>query len=92
MSSFSLGSLAISAFSPKNALFAAPAIDRPHVSPRIRSVIFLFMHGGPSHVDTFDYKPMLAKQDGKPLPFALPPHIDAVPRLLNGPWKFKQRG
>ncbi|MGI9472626.1 MAG: DUF1501 domain-containing protein [Rubripirellula sp.] len=92
LSSFSLGSLAISAFSPRNSLFAAPAISRPHVAPRIRRVIFLFMHGGPSHVDTFDYKPMLAKQDGKPLPFALPPNIDAVPKLLNGPWKFKQRG
>ena len=43
------------------------------------------MHGGPSHVDTFDYKPLLARDDGKELPFALPPNIDAVPKLLNGP-------
>ena len=92
LSSFRLGSLAVSAFSPANGLFASPAITRPHLKPRIRRVIFLFMHGGPSHVDTFDYKPLLAKHDGKPLPFALPPNLDAVPKLLKGPWKFKQRG
>ena len=90
--SFALGSLAVSAFTPTQGLFAAPAIQHFHVPPRVRRVIFLFMHGGPSHVDTFDYKPLLAKHDGKPLPFALPPNIDAVPKLLNGPWKFKQRG
>jgi len=89
---FSLGSLAISGFAPYSQAVAAPAITQPHVRPRVKRVIFLFMHGGPSHVDTFDYKPLLARDDGKPLPFALPPNIDAAPTLLNGPWKFKQRG
>ena len=42
----------------------------PHHAPRAKRVIFLFMHGGPSHVDTFDFKPKLQKDDGKPLPFA----------------------
>ncbi|KAA5547359.1 DUF1501 domain-containing protein [Roseiconus nitratireducens] len=60
--------------------------------PRVKRVIFLFMHGGPSHVDTFDYKPRLAREDGKPLPFDLPPNLDAVPKLMNGPWKFARRG
>ncbi|MFK8115047.1 MAG: DUF1501 domain-containing protein [Rubripirellula sp.] len=92
VSSFSLGSLAVSGFTPWRQAFGAPVIDRPHLPPRIRRVIFLFMHGGPSHVDTFDYKPMLARNDGKPLPFALPPNLDAVPTLMNGPWKFKQHG
>lgn len=92
-SSFALGSLAISAFQPwQTATAAAPAVQSLHHPARIRRVIFLFMHGGPSHVDTFDYKPRLARDDGKPLPFALPPNIDAVPKLLNGPWKFQQRG
>lgn len=40
----------------------------PHYSPRIRSVIFLFMYGGPSHIDLFDPKPTLAKYDGQPIP------------------------
>ena len=40
----------------------------PHFTPRAKRVIFLFMNGGPSHVDTFDPKPALAKYAGKPLP------------------------
>src|SRR5262245_9386433 len=42
----------------------------PQFAPRAKRVIFLFMHGGPSQVDTFDYKPLLQRDDGKPLPFA----------------------
>src|SRR4051794_3858048 len=37
----------------------------PHFKPRAKRVIFIFMQGGPSHIDTFDYKPLLAEQDGK---------------------------
>ena len=37
----------------------------PHFAPRAKRVIFLCMQGGPSHVDTFDYKPQLAKDHGK---------------------------
>ncbi|TWU04725.1 DUF1501 domain-containing protein [Stieleria varia] len=92
MSSFALGSLTVSAFAPFGRAVAGPAVDQPHVPPRVRRVIFLFMHGGPSHVDTFDYKPLLKRDDGKPLPFALPANISAKPTLLNGPWEFKQRG
>jgi hypothetical protein len=40
----------------------------PHFAPKARSVIFLFMYGGPSHVDLFDPKPELAKWHGKPIP------------------------
>jgi hypothetical protein len=40
----------------------------PHFSPKARSVIFLFMYGGPSHVDTFDYKPELYRLDGQTIP------------------------
>src|SRR6266851_2495647 len=47
-----------------NPLAARP----PHFPPRAKSVIFLFMQGGPSHIDTFDPKPLLAKMDGQPLP------------------------
>jgi hypothetical protein len=42
--------------------------DTPHHSPRIKRVIFLCMAGGPSHLETFDYKPKLAELDGKPMP------------------------
>jgi hypothetical protein len=42
--------------------------DLPHLPPRVKRVIFLCMAGGPSHLETFDYKPELAKLDGKPMP------------------------
>ena len=40
----------------------------PHFAPRAKRVIYLFMAGGPSHIDLFDYKPVLRKIDGQPLP------------------------
>jgi hypothetical protein len=46
--------------------YANPLAPKPpHFAPRAKSVIFLFMYGGPSHVDTFDYKPLLFELDGK---------------------------
>ncbi|HEV7401361.1 MAG TPA: DUF1501 domain-containing protein [Chthoniobacteraceae bacterium] len=46
--------------------FANPlAPKKPHFAPKAKSVIFLFMYGGPSQVDTFDWKPALAPLDGK---------------------------
>ena len=44
----------------------------PHHRPRAKRVIFLFMHGGPSQTDTFDYKPRLNRESGQPCPFKLP--------------------
>ncbi len=65
----------------------------PHFPAKAKRVIFLFMHGGPSHVDTFDYKPQLTKDDGKPLPFDKPRVFSAqTGKLLASPWKFKQHG
>src|ERR1700690_831808 len=45
------------------------ASRKPHFPPRAKRVIFLFMQGGVSHVDSFDYKPRLEKDDGKMLNF-----------------------
>ncbi|MBC22969.1 MAG: sulfatase [Phycisphaerae bacterium] len=65
----------------------------PHFAQRAKRVIFLFMHGGPSQVDTFDYKPMLQRDDGKPLPFPKPRVVFAeTGNLLGSPFKFKQHG
>lgn len=67
--------------------------DGLHFPAKAKRVIFLFMHGGPSHVDTFDYKPMLAKDDGKPLPFDKPRvQFAQTGNLLKSPWGFKQYG
>lgn len=68
----------------------------PHHAPRAKRVIFLFMHGGPSQVDTFDYKPQLQQRDGQKLPFNpaknLDPSATRQAKLLGSPWSFDQHG
>jgi hypothetical protein len=65
----------------------------PHFTAKARRVIFLFMHGGVSHVDTFDPKPKLAEMNGKPLPFAKPQfEFGGTGNLLASPWKFSTHG
>src|SRR5215218_4230662 len=69
------------------------AVKPPHFPARAKRVIFLFMHGGPSQVDTFDYKPLLKRDHGKPLPFARPKVVSSETfNLLQSPWAFKQYG
>ena len=72
----------------------APAAGRgPHFAPKAKRVIFLFMKGGPSHVDTFEPKPLLDRDDGKPYPGPRPRVVFAkTGNLLKSPWKFKQYG
>lgn len=65
----------------------------PHFEPRAKRVIFLFMKGGPSGIDTFDYKPSLQRDHGKPLPFAKPRvQFAKTGTLLQSPWSFKHYG
>ncbi len=65
----------------------------PHHAAKAKRVIFLFMHGGPSQVDTFDYKPLLIRDHGKPLPFAKPRVVSSeTGNLLKSPWQFSQHG
>jgi hypothetical protein len=68
-----------------------------HVRPRARSVIFLFMSGGPSQVDTFDPKTELAKLAGKDVPESLARNVPKIKRaglknLLASPWEFAHHG
>lgn len=69
------------------------AAKLPHFPEQSKRVIFLFMHGGVSHVDTFDPKPKLAERNGEPLPFAKP-QFEFAPtgNLLASPWKFQKHG
>jgi hypothetical protein len=60
--------------------------------PKAKHVIFLFMNGGMSHVDTFDYKPMLEKFNGKPMPGGALSHERKTGNLMKSPFKFKQYG
>jgi hypothetical protein len=72
---------------------AAPlAAKATHHPARAKRIIFLFMHGGPSQVDTFDYKPRLAKDDGKELPFAPAKGATVSRKVMQSLWKFKQYG
>src|SRR5262245_19758923 len=66
----------------------------PHFTPKARSVIFLFMYGGPSHVDTFDYKPKLFELDGKTIPVNTKGRggTKNQGRVVGPKWKFKQYG
>ena len=68
----------------------------PHFAARAKRVIFLFMTGGPAHMDTFDYKPLLQRDAGKTLPFAIPKLQQLQKRdlgkLLASPFRFAQYG
>ena len=72
-------------------LTAAPDIEsrnplapkRPHFKPQAKRIIFLFMNGGPSHVDTFDPKPELVNQEGKKGPGG---------KWMPSPFKFSRHG
>jgi hypothetical protein len=65
----------------------------PHFAAKAKRVIFLFMHGGPSQMDTFDYKPLLRRDHGKPLPFAKPRVVSSeTGNLLASPFKFARYG
>jgi len=80
------------------ASLANPLLPKqPHFAPRAKRVIFLFMQGGPSHVDMFDYKPLLEKEDGEKRKFddarvlaktkSITEH-----RVFKSPWRFRQYG
>src|SRR5687767_11077176 len=72
---------------------ANPLAAKPgHHPARAKRVIFLFMHGGPSQVDTFDHKPALAKMDGKELPFEPAKGTTVSKKLMQSPWKFRKYG
>src|SRR5215831_6747197 len=71
-----LGSIALASLLSEDSAraAAAPAASnplaprQPHFKPKAKRIIYLFMGGAPSQLDLFDYKPTLAKYDGKPVP------------------------
>lgn len=94
------GYLALAGLSGRGAVAGSnPLAARlPHFAPRAKRVIFLFMQGGPSHLDTYDYKPRLERDDGKKLPFddartiANTGNRGTDQRVLKSPWQFRQHG
>ena len=69
------------------------ALRTPHHAPRAKHCIFLYMPGGPSQIDTFDPKPRVARENGRPAPFEKPKLMRlATGNLLASPWKFARHG
>lgn len=69
------------------------ALKPPQFKPRAKRMIFLFMSGGPSHVDLFDPKPRLDRDNGKPLPFEQPHLVRTkTVNILKSPFKFSKHG
>ncbi len=87
------GAASASAIQPPSGAANALAPRPPLLPARAKRVIFLFMHGGPSQVDTFDFKPLLERDHGKPLPFPKPRVFSSpTSHLLKSPWKFRRHG
>jgi len=97
-----LGMLALASLMKQQGLLAQDAaagslLPRvPHFAPRARSVIFLFMSGGPSHVDLFDYKPELDRLAGQPIPESFGTfktrRAVAKNKLMPSRWPFRKHG
>lgn len=66
-----------------------------HHPAKVRNIIFLYMDGGPSQVDTFDYKPLLERYDGQD-PRRIfrvePTQFNSIGRVMKSPWRFRQHG
>jgi hypothetical protein len=71
---------------------ARPGRASPHFAPRAKNVIFCFMDGGVSHVDSFDPKPKLADLDGKPFTESTNVTANVNRQWLKSPWKFSRHG
>jgi hypothetical protein len=88
------GAIALTALLAEEGRAAAP-VQKPHFPARARNVIFLYMDGGPSQVDTFDYKPLLEKYHGRD-PHSVfkvePTQFNNVGLVMASPWKFHRRG
>ena len=97
-SAVGFGSLALASLLSEDSVRAQASVDplaprAGHHAARAKRVIFVFMKGGPSAVDTFDYKPLLQRDHGRPYPFDRP-RVTFAPTgsLLGSPWRFHRHG
>jgi hypothetical protein len=92
------GGLALGAVLAEDASRAASAgrydltPKQPHFTPRAKAVIQLYMHGGPSHLDLLDPKPMLEKYDGQPPPPEAADDEKLTGNLMKSPFRFQKHG
>src|SRR5215207_2377932 len=97
-----LAGIALSSMLRQEGAFAAPsAVDpmaakQPHHAPKAKSIIWLFMEGGPSHIDLFDPKPKLTELHGQPMPASFGRPLTAMGTagntLMASQRTFKQHG
>lgn len=84
------GALALSSLLTDKAIGGGGA---PHHAAKATNVIFLYMDGGPSQIDTFDPKPRLDREHGQPIKMQVPAtQFNNVGTVMKCPWPFKQRG
>lgn len=88
------GAVALTALSsPERVAQARPRTDAIHHPPRVKNVIFLYMDGGVSQVDSFDPKPLLDKEHGEPFKAKIEPtQFNNIGTTLRCPWNFAQHG
>jgi hypothetical protein len=93
-SGMGLGSLALTYLMHQEGLLAANPVRQPHIPARTKSIIWLFMTGGPSQVDTFDYKPELQRRDGQSLAGADPQtgFFQTSGKCLKSPFRWARHG
>ena len=91
--SMGFGSLALTGLLKEFGALAAEQQPRPHFKPRAKNVIFCYMSGGVSHVDSFDPKPELARRHGKPMPVPVKPTMfNNNGNIMASPWEARPRG
>lgn len=92
------GALALASMLPRESLASILRADAtpsplPHFRPKAKAVIFLYMDGGPSQVDTFDPKPRLQAESGQPFKMQIAPtQFNDNGLTLGSPWKFRNYG
>jgi hypothetical protein len=94
--SLGFGALALNALLSEKSYGVLAADGKPpgpHFAPKAKRVIFCYMSGGVSHVDSFDPKPELAKRHGQPMPVPVKPTMfNNNGNIMGSPWEFKKRG
>ncbi len=94
--SLGFGSLALAGLLADRSIGAtatAPKPPGPHFRPRAKRVIFCYMSGGVSHIDSFDPKPELTKRHGEPMPVPVRPTMfNNNGNIMAPQWEFKPRG
>ena len=87
------GSLALAGLCRDSVAAPSMVAKDPHLPPKAKRVIFLFMQGGPSQIDTYDPKPRLDRDDGKQVEFHVARTRKITPeRVFKSPWRFRQYG